>query len=386
MRAITVGSLVQDIIVIVADAAIEQMRMSNATSSFLLLEAGKKVDTTTILETCGGGAANAAVALARLGFDAAILGKIGTDSAAAFLKPKLEAEGVDLSRVTALDDAPTGRSVIIIAHDRDPAILVNRGANTRLACEEVEDASFAGVDLVCVTPLSGQSADCYGALVARAKSAGAYVLAIPGIRQLSSRGEEFLASLPQVDTVIVNRREASQLVALVARGLDAGRHRLEAADASSGPMPRLLAGGLEHGGFALTFADFAAAILARGARTLVITDGSQGAVAVEGESVVHAPIVEAEIVATVGAGDAFATTFAAMQVEGGSLERALGAAAVNAASVIGALDTQSNLLRREALERGVAALSPERTRSWRLVDQDRGSRRARPPRRAKARP
>ena len=48
MKAITVGSATIDIIALIADDDVERMTMHNATSSFLLLEQGKKVDASSI--------------------------------------------------------------------------------------------------------------------------------------------------------------------------------------------------------------------------------------------------------------------------------------------------------------------------------------------------
>jgi hypothetical protein len=80
MRALCVGSAMIDIIVLVDSRNVERMTMHNATSSFLLLEQGSKIQAESISAHVGGGAVNAAVAMARLGLDAAALVKIGRDA------------------------------------------------------------------------------------------------------------------------------------------------------------------------------------------------------------------------------------------------------------------------------------------------------------------
>ena len=80
MRALCVGSAMIDIIVLVENRNVERMTMHNATSSFLLLEQGGKIQAESICTHVGGGAVNAAVAMARLGLEAAVLVKIGRDA------------------------------------------------------------------------------------------------------------------------------------------------------------------------------------------------------------------------------------------------------------------------------------------------------------------
>src|SRR5688572_33314456 len=82
MKALTVGGAMIDTIAIIASDRIERMSMLNADSSFLLLEEGSKIEALEISTHVGGGAVNAAVAMARLGFDVAALVKLGKDARA----------------------------------------------------------------------------------------------------------------------------------------------------------------------------------------------------------------------------------------------------------------------------------------------------------------
>ncbi len=66
---------------------------------------------------------------------------------------------------------------------------------------------------------------------------------------------------------------------------------------------------------------------------------------------IYCPVVEAEVAGTAGAGDAFGSTFAAYTVLGAEPDFALRAAANNAASVLGFIDTSSGLLARSELDR-----------------------------------
>jgi ribokinase len=116
----------------------------------------------------GGGAVNAAVAMARLGMDVAVLAKLGSDERADTILRHLKHEGVSTAWVRRDPRLPTGASVLISSHDRNAAIFTFRGANTLLEVGDLHDEAFA-VDVVYIANLSNESADCFPAIVERAK-------------------------------------------------------------------------------------------------------------------------------------------------------------------------------------------------------------------------
>jgi ribokinase len=153
MKVLAVGSAMIDTIAMIDSDRIERMSMLNADSSFLLLEEGRKTEAEEISIHPGGGAVNAAVAMARLEMDVSLLAKLGTDA----------------------------RADAILA--RHAAIFTFRGANTLLEVKDLHDDAFA-VDIVYVANLSNQSADCFPGIVSRAKAHDALVAVNPGPRQL----------------------------------------------------------------------------------------------------------------------------------------------------------------------------------------------------------
>ena len=54
LRALTIGSAMVDIIVLVASRSVERVNTHNATSSFLLLEQGRKIEAESITPHVGG--------------------------------------------------------------------------------------------------------------------------------------------------------------------------------------------------------------------------------------------------------------------------------------------------------------------------------------------
>ena len=94
---VTVGGAPIDIIATIASSDIEQMRLTNQTTSFLLMEPGRKIEAEKIRTFTGGGAVNTAVSFARQGFSPAALIKVGRDINAEEITTQLESEGVDTS-------------------------------------------------------------------------------------------------------------------------------------------------------------------------------------------------------------------------------------------------------------------------------------------------
>ncbi len=365
MKVLTVGGAMIDTIAIIASDRIERMSMLNANSSFLLLEEGRKTESLEISTHCGGGAVNSAIAMSRLGLDVATLIRVGRDERAEMILQRLMSEGVSTRYVIRDASEPTGASVLVASHDRNAAIFTFRGANTGLCQAELKDDAF-GADLVYITSLSNQSADCFPILVEKAKAHNAKVATNPGIRQLSARGGAFFKCLPQIDILSINSAEADVLVpSLIAEFGEGGPALpLEPDD----EPPRLVARGLTGGGFDMSLRAFLQALHTLGVDCIVITDGRDGAVASHNGTIWHCPVMEdIEVAGTAGAGDAFAATFSTLMTRGATAEAALRAATMNAASVVTHVDTQTGLLSDRALEKSTKASGDTlRIRKWKL--------------------
>lgn len=351
MKALTVGGAMLDTIAVIDSGRIERMTMLNADNSFLLLEEGRKTEAEEISTHVGGGAVNAAVAMARLGLDVAALAKLGKDARAERVLERLMQEGVSTRWVVRDGRAATGASVLVSSHDRNAAIFTFRGANTLLAAGDLRAEAFA-VDLVYVSSLSNESADAFPDILAHAKAQGALVAVNPRIRQLSSRGGTFRESLAKVDILALNRSEADVMVpGLVARVGEGGR----ALPLKKGEAPpRLAARGFAGGGHEMTLPAFFEAVREIGPRYIVVTDGRHGAYLGHGDGIIYCPASPTVVAGSAGAGDAFNATFAAFIALGRPPVDALRAASLNAASVVAFVDTQSGLLSREEIEQRLA--------------------------------
>lgn len=355
LSVLTVGGAMIDTIVQIDDDRIEQMSMTNRSASYLLVEEGRKVEAESIEQFIGGGAVNAAVSMARLGGDVAALVKLGRDLNAEKVLERLREEGVSAAHVARTGAMATGAAVMLSSHERNAGIFTARGANTTLVDADLPDAAFAR-DLVYVTGLSNESADRFPSILAKARKAGAFVTCNPGIRQLSSRAQPFFANLENIDLLTVNRVEAAQMIpGLIGQGHDTTGEALNAET----PDQELAMRGFEAGGFSMTLAAYMTAVLSCGPKIVLVTDGGRGAFVGTREGIRHCGTVPVTVAGTAGAGDAYASTFSYLASRGLNIGDAMRGATLNAASVIGQVDTQGGLLGAEELNARVREHGPD---------------------------
>ncbi len=364
MKILTIGSALIDTIAVIASERIERMVMRNADTSFLLLEEGRKSEAQEVSTHCGGGAVNTAVCMARLGHDVATLVKVGQDDRAETIMQRLSAEGVSTRYVLRDGRAPTGASVLISAHDRNAAIFTFRGANTLLEPKDLSKDAFA-TGLVYISSLSNESANCFPVIIEKAKAEGALVATNPGIRQLSSKQGDFRASLPKIDILAINRVEAGALIPWLVGSYGEGGPEIPVE--KGGELPEMAKTGLSGGGFQMSLVAFFRAMRELGPKWTLVSDGKNGAYLGTSNSILHCPAQVVKVAGTAGAGDALASTFASFIAEGASPEDAIRAGVINSGSVITVVDTQTGLLKREALnERLANARKTLAVRTWKL--------------------
>ena len=100
------------------------------------------------------------------------------------------------------------------------------------------------------------------------------------------------------------------------------------------------------------------AIKELGPKVVVITDGGNGAQAYDGQTRYIVPPCKAQVVDTLGAGDAFGAAFTAAVIRGQDIPAALLWASANAASVVGKTGAKPGILRLQEVERFLADHHP----------------------------
>jgi ribokinase len=245
--------------------------------------AGETVLGGDLVLTPGGKGANQAVAAARLGALVHFVGCVGNDEHGRMLRSSLLASGVDdtLLRTGA---APTGTAVVLVTPDGDNSIVISPGANAELSDQDIEAArDLLGQVGVLVLQREVDAGVSAGAAEIVDESGGRVVLA------LAPSGPVPAELFGLADPVVVNEQEALDLI---------GARTNSAEDA-------------------------ARAILALGARSVVITLGAAGAVAADLRAVVRVDTPTVRAVDTTGAGDALTGALAWRLAAGDDLATAV---------------------------------------------------------------
>jgi ribokinase len=250
--------------------------------------AGETIGGGVLQQQPGGKGANQAVAAARLGGSARMIGAVGNDAQGRLMLESLSAAGVDTADVAVLDGDATGTALIVVDRDGENQIVVCPGANAAFSLEGVE---FSADETVLCQLEVGLPV----VLEAARKSSGFFVLNAAPAMDLP---EELLE---RCDLVIVNETEYELIPAL--------------ADA----------------------------------KLVAVTYGKDGSAMFEhGRKVAEAPASAATVANTIGAGDAFCAALVLALLTGRDYTCALAVANAVGADAVGDPSSQPALKRLEA--------------------------------------
>jgi ribokinase len=220
----------------------------------------------------GGKGANQSVAAARQGASVAMVGRVGNDSFGPELINNLKHNGVDTAHVQIDAEAATGTATIIVDAKGQNSIVLSPGGNGRVSPADLNIVSFSDYKLLLLQleiPLEPVLAAAN-----HAKEKGLRVVLNPApARTLPDQ----LIALP--DFIVPNEGELSLLTNQPVKDLASAENA-------------------------------AKALLARGAQTVIVTLGANGALIVNQEVTKHIPAFQVDVVDTTAAGDAFIGGFA----------------------------------------------------------------------------
>ena len=230
----------------------------------------------------GGKGANQAVAAARLDASVSMLGRVGKDNFGDFLLENLKSNHVD-SQLVQRDEAPTGTAIIIVDSNGQNSIVLSAGANGKVSATDL--ASFPDHKLLLLqleipteTVLSAAQ---------RAHENGLRVILNPAPAQHIPAELIALA-----DFIIPNETELSLLIGLPVNDTNSTEQA-------------------------------ARALLRSGAKNVIVTLGSKGALIVSDTQVTHVDTYKVKVVDTTAAGDAFIGGFATGLLQDRSLEESV---------------------------------------------------------------
>lgn len=292
---------------------------------FLQFPLGAKVKVESVVQGCGGGAANTSVGFARLGMSARFCGVIGDDEWGQEIQKTLHDEGVATDAAIVVEKETSSFSIVLVdSASGERTILYSPNVNAHM-----QKAIFAKEILqkshwLFLNHLADVSAniidDCLELVT---KTKGLHFAWNPGGSQIQNGMLASVTSalLRYTDILFLNAEEAA----------------IFTAEPLKGDRTQSVTAALRKG-------------IQAGVKIFCITDAENGAYLSDGKTVFHAtPPVTTRIIDTTGGGDAFAVGVTWGVFTGLSLQDALQAGMLNAASVIGVVGTQPGLLRKDEM-------------------------------------
>lgn len=329
---ITIGSATVDVFVRCDDANIVSVCSTDKKSEFMSYPYGSKIDITNFDSTVGGGGVNTAVNFANLGYSTGAIFKIGDDIYAKGVLAGVQNKNIDLSNIIQDKNVSTGFSIILVSFQGDRTVLAHRGANAQIKKSEINFDALKDVKFIYIAPLNGDSNKVIEPIVDFANENDIKICFNAGTTSIKKGFNYLKRILEEAHVVVMNKEEAMMSTKIQVRPDTADKkYSCEKIHPDIVKMLEMLK--------------------TRKNQIIVITDGGNGAYAYDGKNLYCCPIFEGEVVSTLGAGDAFASTFsAAMSRTNMDILKSLMYASVNSASVVSKFGATEGLLTFEEIE------------------------------------
>lgn len=329
---ITIGSATMDVFVQCEDANIVSVQTKDRKSEFMSYPYGAKVEISDFTSQVGGGGVNTAVNFANLGFSTSAIFKVGDDIYSNGILDFFADKKVDLSNIIQDPEISTGFSIILVSFQGDRTVLAHRGANALLRENEINYDAIKDAKLLYIAPINGESSQILDDIVKFAADNNVYVCFNAGSTSIK-KGFQYLEQILNfAHIVVLNKEEASMATKIEVRpdtkDVKYSKERIH-------PDVKTMLNKLK----------------VRDYQVVVITDGGNGAYAYDGKHYYFCPVFDGPVVSTLGAGDAFASTFcASLKRTNRNLGKSLMYASVNSSGVVSTFGATQGLLTFEQIE------------------------------------
>jgi ribokinase len=321
---ITLGGATEDITFYTKEGTLIDNKDDILQQKLLAFEYGAKLKIDHAYSTFGGGASNAAVCLAYLGFKVAAMIAIGEDNRGKSILENFQKKKVSTVLVQKIKGVESGFSLLLAGPSNEHIVFSNRASNKFLTVGDKEKKELAQGEWIYMTSLSGK----WREVLAQVFSVrGPKIVWNPGHIQLHTGVKVIGKYLRKVEILVVNKDEATELVVSDTKFKDKGNEFLE-------DMKNLL----------VTIKNW-------GPKIVVITNGKYGADAYDGLKFYHQNIIkERKRIDTTGVGDCFGSTFVAgMKMFKGDIVKTMFICAKNTAGVISEQGAQNGLYTKRYL-------------------------------------
>ncbi len=330
---ITIGSATMDVFVECDDAGVMSVRLKDRSADYMSYPYGAKMEITSFATQVGGGGVNTAVNFDNLGYDTSAIFKVGDDIYSQGLFDFFSRKGVKLDSIIQDKNDTTGFSIILVSFEGDRTVLAHRGANVYIKKSEIDFEAIKNARLLYIAPLNGDSNRVLDDIVKYAKENDTRVCFNAGTTGIK-KGFNYLKKIMELaDVVVMNKEEAS-----MATGINL---RPDTKDVKY--SDEVIHPDLKEMFKKLKVSDY---------QIIVITDGRHGAYAYDGRKYYYCPVFEGHVSSTLGAGDAFASTFCAgLDRFNLDISKALVAASINSSGVVSVFGATEGLLTFTEIEK-----------------------------------
>jgi sugar/nucleoside kinase (ribokinase family) len=282
---------------------------------------GELIAVDQLVLNIGGGAANTAVDLARLGLGVSICARVGDDILGRFATETMVANGVDVRALKVAQERTTSQTLIVNVRGEDRRFIHSLGANRDFTPADIEAildpaprVLHIGYFLILPKLDAAGLADCF----ARARRSGTKTLLDVATPGPGNYLEPLRTVLPHTDVFVPNTDEAALIL---------GEHD---------PVRQ-----------ALAFRDM-------GARRVVVTRGERGVISISDDHRLEVHTYPVDFVDGSGGGDAFNAGYILGLLEDRSEIECLKLASAVGASAVRAVGTTAGVFTRAEVEEFIA--------------------------------
>ncbi len=338
-KVFTIGSATMDVFVECDSANIVSVCSKQRNADFMSYPYGAKIDMSNFSTNLGGGGVNTAMNFAHLGYDTSAIFKIGDDIYSKGILEEFSHTNIKLENIIQDKTLSTGFSIILVSFQGDRTVLANRGANALIKEEDINFEALKDANLLYIAPLNGESNKILEPLVNFAHKNDIIVCFNAGTTSIKQGFEYMKKILATSNIVVMNKEEAMMCTGIEVRPDTKTEHFSQ--DVVHPDIKAMLE--------ALKVSDY---------QVIVITDGSKGAYAYNGKKYYFCPTYKSDVVSTLGAGDAFASTFcAAMDRTNLDIGKSLMYGSVVSASIVSKFGATEGLISFDEIEQKLSICS-----------------------------
>jgi sugar/nucleoside kinase (ribokinase family) len=319
---ITIGGATEDITFYTDEGEVLKNKKDILRQSLLAFEHGSKTYIDKSFSSFGGGAANSAVCLSRLGFKVGILTTTGIDVRGKSIIDNFRSQKVDVSKIKKLKKYDSAFSFVLVGPDKERITFSVRGAGDELLITNADLRFLKNTKWIYVSSLSGAWKGVLRQVFSVNKKKIAWN---PGGVQIKSGLNVIGKFLKKTTVFCLNKDEAIELVVSDKNFKNKDNRFLN------------------------NVRNLQKILYSYGAEIILITNGKKGADVYDGDCFYHQNIIkEKKRVDSTGVGDAFNSSFVAgLEKYNGDIKKSMKIGLKNTASVIGQQGAQNGLLTKK---------------------------------------